>query len=100
MQPVCLLPPRVAGSGCTGFHFFSFPPRIQVATRGVSASAGQPDELPEGIKAGVKNRIDRDCMIALLKKPVVDEPRGPRGEKDKGPRGDGRADPEVKCLVS
>lgn len=49
LQPVCLLPPRVAGSGCTGFHFFSFP-LVFKQQRGVSASAGQPDELPEGIK--------------------------------------------------
>lgn len=55
--------------------FLSFiSPLVFKQQQGVSASAGRSDELTEGIKLGVKFRIDCDSMVAP-KKLVVDEPR-------------------------
>lgn len=56
LQPVCLLPPRVAGVAVPAFLSF-ISPLVFKQQQGVSASAGRSDELPEGIKAGVKFRL-------------------------------------------
>lgn len=49
LQPVCLLPPRVAGVAVPAFLSF-ISPLVFKQQQGVSASAGRSDELPEGLK--------------------------------------------------